>query len=337
MPHTPCGVFWSNIVDTSNIIEVAHAASALAPPNPVVFKTPQRRLGADMASVRTAKLERLKKWKPSVSHPCLHRDVKLFSVFAQRLFSMTFFRAQVAVYSVSVMLPIICTQQQCEQFDKDLHKLLKDTQAKLTDEIARVRKVKEDNGVKGAITYTDPLAAEVGLYTPEAGMFLGILQSFDVLATIVDELWMTTMWEKSQRNASIFMWRNVLLRLASEMNKLQIRARSAVSRQQALVANKEMKRTASLSDPSVMGAKDFEEDAVSHVGEGDSVATELGLDMSAAALAAAADRTHNGGPDSADSAIIGDFHASVRGALPKSARRSKLPAAGTESLMSASG
>jgi len=299
MDHVPAEEATAMPVTNSNIAATSSTSVAK-----------RRRMPADPASRRSKNLDRWKRWKPSVSHPRLDRDVTLRSVFAQRMFTMTFYRAQVAVYGVSVMLPIICSPEQCHKFDQNLHKLLKDVHDKLANEVARLEKVKTDNGVRGAITYTAPYADTVGLYTPEAGMFLALLVQFDRLAALADELWMCVQWTKDQRSQCIFTWRNVLLRLAREMNQLQVRAKGAIRRHREMVSRNEAKRLASLSDPAVM-------DSTPETPTGEE---DLGVDKVAAAVAAAGDATpaRDGAPI-ADISVLGDIASAV--AVPGAAKK----------------
>jgi len=315
------------------------AASGLTTAALAQFRQNERgRLTREANSRRTLRLEQLKRWKPSVSHPCLSRDLTLSSVYAQRLFSTTFFRAQIAVYGVTVMLPIICSQDQCRQFDLNIETLLKDVHDKLIVETKQLEKIKADNGVSGALTYTAPLAASVGLYTPEAGRFLALLIGFDRIATLADELWMCTTLTKDQRNTVIFKWRNILLRLSREINLIQVRAKGAINRHKAMLARNDERRMASLIDPSVMGDDEDGVDADTEIGLDDLAA--LGISDAVNSIAAAGDSQQSSASVLDDISLLGDLAAIVQ-APSEDKRRSKtakrLPSVSDESLMSATG
>ena len=341
-PTRHCGVYRRTTVDSTNLTTTAVASAtasglinaAQAKPS----QTDRNRLTRDAISRRTLRLERMKNWRPSVSHPCLSRDFTLSSVYAQRLFSMTFFRAQIAVYGVTVMLPIICSQEQCRQFDLNIENLLKDAITRLSVETKQLEKIKEDNGVSGAMTYTDPMETSVGLYTPEAGRFLALLTGFDRIAILADELWMCTTLTKDQRNQVIFKWRNILLRISREINLIQVRAKAAISRHKAMLAKNEMRRMASLIDPAVMGNNEEEMDTDAETGLDD--LADLGISEAMTSIAAAGHGPQSSASGLGDISLLGDLAAAVQAPTDSKARTKagrRLPAASDESLMSSVG
>jgi len=195
-------------------------------------------------SRRKAKLDVLRQWKPSVSHPAILKEVVLRSVYAQRLLGVTFFRAQIAVYQISVLLPIFTSQQDGEKFGGMLQEKLTAVRSDLRDEVARLQKIIDDNGVEvGTVAYSDQQVDTVPLYTPEANIYLGLLTTFDDVISKADVLWLSGLWRHVQRDNCIHYWRTRLVSFAREINTLQVRARGAMQRHAQLKRNNEAART----------------------------------------------------------------------------------------------
>jgi hypothetical protein len=202
-------------------------ASVAASPN----ESKAARQRPDPRSKRQGKLDVLRTWKPSVSHPALMVETTIRSVYAQRMLSITFFRAQMSVYQIGVMLPIFTSQEMGNEFENLLGELMGKLKVDLKAEIDRMHQLRDNNGVDvSSIVYPDKEVQAVPLYTPEASTFLGMLQSFDEVLCTADALWLSGVWRRVQRENCINYWRGRMVTFAREINSLQLRARGAMRR-----------------------------------------------------------------------------------------------------------
>lgn len=259
---------------------VAPASPPVAsPPSPVEIREMQKLRTERSISQRKHRMDGLKAWEPSVSHPCRPRDITLKSVFSQRLLGMNFYRAQIAVYTISVIMPIMASQADASAVEDILNDKLGKIRSDLDVEIGRLRKVCEDNAIDTeGMRYTDAIDEQVPIYTPEANAFLNLLLQFDVLAQLADILWMSTQWRQDQRNRCIHEWRSRLVNFAREINTLQIRGRMAIRRRDSeklatMVAKEQARLTRRTSDGDSIDTQDNDSNTGS---DGSALAMEVG-------------------------------------------------------------
>ena len=168
------------------------------------------------------------------SLPYFIQRVRLQSFHAQQVFERGFETCANAIFSLSVVLRIIGTEEQAREvegiIDERLNKAFEDIRA----EIARLEKIAENNGIEFAgIEYSSPKDIEAKITSPRAVRYVGLVREFDTLVSKLDTLWLSGVIPDSNYSASIYEWKRRLLRLAGAIRNIANRAMLAARKKDA--------------------------------------------------------------------------------------------------------
>ncbi|MEW6695543.1 MULTISPECIES: AcaB family transcriptional regulator [Tepidimonas] len=168
------------------------------------------------------------------SLPYFIQKVRLQSFHAQQVFERGFETCANAIFSLSVVLRIVGTEEQAREvegiIDERMNKAFEDIRA----EIARLEKVAENNGIEFAgIEYSNPKDIEAKITSPRAVRYVGIVREFDALVSKLDALWLSGVIPDSTYSASIYEWKRRLLRLAGSVRSIANRAMIAARKKDA--------------------------------------------------------------------------------------------------------
>ncbi|WP_205617442.1 AcaB family transcriptional regulator [Pelomicrobium methylotrophicum] len=200
---------------------------------------PQEVLMANtMPNVRSEAQDRSK------SHPYFTQKVKLHSFHAQQVFDRGFELCANAIFSLSVVLRIIGTDEQAREVegivDERLNKMFED----IRSEAARLEKLAEANGIEfNGIEYSHPKELEAKITSPRAVRYLGIVREFDGLVAKLDTLWLSGVIPDGNYSRSIYEWKRRLLRLAGGIRSISGRAMIAARRKEAQGDDKTLAET----------------------------------------------------------------------------------------------
>ena len=149
------------------------------------------------------------------SHPYFTQKIKLHSLHAQQAFDRGFELCANAIFSLSVVLRIIGTDEQAHEVeglvDERLNKMFED----MRNEASRLDKMAEANGIEfKGIDYSHPKEVEAKITSPRAVRYVGLIREFDGLIAKLDTLWLSGVIADSAYSRSIYEWKRRLLRLA---------------------------------------------------------------------------------------------------------------------------
>lgn len=168
------------------------------------------------------------------SLPYFIQKVRLQSFHAQQVFERGFETCANAIFSLSVVLRIVGTEDQAREvegiIDERLNKAFEDIRA----EIARLEKIAENNGIEfTGIEYSSPKDIEAKITSPRAVRYVGLVREFDTLVSKLDTLWLSGVIPDSNYSASIYEWKRRLLRLAGAIRTIANRAMIAARKKEA--------------------------------------------------------------------------------------------------------
>lgn len=168
------------------------------------------------------------------SVPYFIQKVRLQSFHAQQVFERGFETCANAIFSLSVVLRIVGTEDQAREvegiIDGRLNKAFEDIRA----EIARLEKIAENNGIEFVgIEYSSPKDIEAKITSPRAVRYVGLVREFDTLVSKLDTLWLSGVIPDSNYSASIYEWKRRLLRLAGAVRTIANRAMIAARKKEA--------------------------------------------------------------------------------------------------------
>ncbi|MBX6392154.1 MAG: DUF1845 family protein [Burkholderiales bacterium] len=167
------------------------------------------------------------------SHPYFTQKVRLHSFHAQQVFDRGFELCANAIFSLSVVLRIIGTDEQAREVegivDERLNKMFED----IRGEAARLEKLAEANGIEfKGIDYSHPKEIEAKITSPRAVRYVGLIREFDDLVTKLDTLWLSGVIPDGNYSRSIYEWKRRILRLAGTIRSIAGRAVNAARRKE---------------------------------------------------------------------------------------------------------
>jgi hypothetical protein len=170
----------------------------------------------------------------SKSHPYFTHKVKLNSFHAQQVFDRGFEMCANAIFSLSVVLRIIGTDEQAREVEGIVDERLNNAFEDMRSETARLVKLAESNGIEFAgIDYTQPKEVEAKISSPRAVRYVGLIREFDGLVAKLDTLWLSGVIPDGDYSRSIYEWKRRLLRLGGGIRSISSRAMSAARRKEA--------------------------------------------------------------------------------------------------------
>lgn len=180
----------------------------------------------------------------SKSHPYFTQKVKLHSLHAQQVFDRGFELCASAIFSLSVVLRIIGTDQQAREVEGMVDERLNKAFEDIRGEAARLEKLAEANGIEfKGIEYSRPKEVEAKITSPRAVRYLGLIREFDSMVAKLDTLWLSGVVPDGNYSRSIYEWKRRLLRLAGGIRSIAGRAMIAARKKGGQVAEKALDGT----------------------------------------------------------------------------------------------
>ncbi|RME41857.1 MAG: DUF1845 domain-containing protein [Planctomycetota bacterium] len=161
----------------------------------------------------------------TVSQPYITQECTLNSRFSQTAYKRIFEQVSGSMYLLGIVLRIIGTDEEALAAEKVVDDMITEVSDELRNEIARLDRLLEANGLEGAHPkYTHPETYEVQLTSPRAGRFLFLIEQLDTLAHKLDSLWLTGILTDQQYANSGYAWQRRVVRLANRIRGITARA-----------------------------------------------------------------------------------------------------------------
>ncbi|WP_126448356.1 AcaB family transcriptional regulator [Sulfuricystis multivorans] len=167
------------------------------------------------------------------SHAFFTQKVKLHSFHAQQVFDRGFEICSNAVFTLSVVLRMISTEDQAREVEGIVDERINKTFEDLRGEALRLEKLAESNGIEFVgVEYTNPKEFEAKITSPRIVRYVGLIREFDGLVAKIDTLWLSGVIPDSNYSRSIYEWKRRLLRLAGTIRSISTRAMIAARRKE---------------------------------------------------------------------------------------------------------
>ncbi|NMQ27854.1 hypothetical protein E4Q23_08855 [Candidatus Accumulibacter phosphatis] len=166
------------------------------------------------------------------SRPFLTQTTLLNSLHAQQIFDRGYEMCANALFSLSVVLRFIGSEEQALEVDTLVDTQIDQTLEEIRKESLRLKEVAEGNGIETTIGYTSAKAIDVQITSPRAIKYLAIIREFDGMMAHLDALWLSCVITDSQYARGVYEWKRRILRLAGQVRQLATRAVLAARRKE---------------------------------------------------------------------------------------------------------
>jgi len=182
------------------------------------------------------------------SRPFLTQKALLNSLHAQQIFDRGYEMCANALFSLSVVLRFIGTEEQAQEVDAMVDALINQALEGIQKESARLKEIAESNGIETTIGYTSAKTVDVQITSPRSIKFLAIIREFDGMMANMDALWLSCVITDTQYARGVYEWKRRILRLAGQVRQIATRAVLAARRKETSEA------VAEASEPQVTEA-----------------------------------------------------------------------------------
>lgn len=178
--------------------------------------------------------ERNERAREPVSQPYIVQTVELGSRQAQLVLRRSFETAQRALYTTGIMLRVVTDDEEAiQQVESTVDEWIAQVDTELDEQIERLKKICESNGITGEPSYTNPHTHQVEIRHPKVWAFLALIKKLDTFMNYQDLLWLSGIFNDAQYNAGAYQIQRRLIRLAGRLRNLAQRSMAAARRQQA--------------------------------------------------------------------------------------------------------
>lgn len=181
---------------------------SIAPTTPFPIATPANRQGTTTNAAAPPRTNRPYRH----SRPVFDRQVRIQSEYARRLVSLRQFRpAMTALYGIDVILRLIATDTEADQFEAVIETLLAEMGEEMfaaRDALQRTLEAHDLTRVRPR--YTHPIELRVQVASPHIGAYTNLIVELDQLSMVIDTLWLSGLLSSKVRSATQIAWRNRL-------------------------------------------------------------------------------------------------------------------------------
>lgn len=191
------------------------------------------------------------------SRPFLTQKALLNSLHAQQIFERGYEMCANALFSLSVVLRFIGTEEQAQEVDAMVDALIDQALDGIQKESARLKEIAESNGIETNIGYTSAKTVDVQITSPRSIKYLAIIREFDGMMANMDALWLSCVITDTQYARGVYEWKRRILRLAGQVRQIATRAVLAARRKETseAVAEANEPQIAEADEPVVETAK----------------------------------------------------------------------------------
>jgi hypothetical protein len=148
------------------------------------------------------------------SLPFYRHRIRLNSFHAQQLYDRIFQRTARAIYSLSVVLRVIGTEEQAREVEGIIEERMNNILNEMRNESERASKLAESNGIDfGTIEYSNPRDIDVKIDSPNVMRCVVLIREFDVLIEKLDTIWLSGIITNDKYLSIIYQWKRSLYRL----------------------------------------------------------------------------------------------------------------------------
>lgn len=158
------------------------------------------------------------------SRPFITQKALLNSLHAQQIFERGYDMCANGLFSLTVVLRFIGTEDQAQAVEAMVDELLDKTLEELRLESIRLQELSEANGCEATIGYTNARTIEIQITSPRSIRFLAIIREFDALIAKMDILWLACVIDDTNYALGAYQWKRRILRLAGQIRVLATRA-----------------------------------------------------------------------------------------------------------------
>lgn len=199
--------------------------------------TRQYKLSANIPTIRL-----------SNSRPFITQKATLSSLHAQQIFERGYDMCANGLFSLTVVLRFIGTEEQAQAVETMVDELLDKTLEEIRQEIARMKEMSEVNGCETMVGYTNARTVEIQITSPRSIRFLAIIREFDQLIAAMDTLWLACLIDDTHYAIEAYQWKRRILRLAGQIRTLATRAILAARKKENAEIAEEEKSSAVLRE-----------------------------------------------------------------------------------------
>jgi hypothetical protein len=168
--------------------------------------------------------------RDAFSRPVFDQTIRIQSNHAQRLLDRSFLLVVRALYGIDVVLRIIGDDEEMDQVEEIVGKLITELAEELKAEHARLAQLRETNGISATPRYTNPKQITVHISSPQLAQYTALIEELDRLMTVMDTLWLTGVLTNKQRADGAYQWRTRVLRTGREIIEIERRARASAEK-----------------------------------------------------------------------------------------------------------
>jgi hypothetical protein len=168
--------------------------------------------------------------RDAFSRPVFDQTIRIQSHHAQRLLDRGFLLVVRALYGIDVVLRIIGDDEEMDQVEEIVGRLIGELAEELRAEHARLEQLREANGISATPRYTNPKQITVHISSPQLAQYTALIEELDRLMTVMDTLWLTGVLTNRQRADGAYQWRTRVLRAGREIIEIERRARAAAKK-----------------------------------------------------------------------------------------------------------
>jgi hypothetical protein len=164
------------------------------------------------------------------SRPVFDQTIAIHSHHAQRLLDRGFHLVVRALYGIDVVLRILGDDQEMDEVEAIVGKLIGELATELRAEGARLGELRAAHGITSTPRYTHPQEITVHISSPQLAQYTALIEELDRLMITMDTLWLTGVLTNKQRAAGAYAWRSRLLRTGRQIIEIERRARASAER-----------------------------------------------------------------------------------------------------------
>jgi len=168
--------------------------------------------------------------RDAFSRPVFDQTIRIQSNHAQRLLDRGFLLVVRALYGIDVVLRIIGDDEEMDQVEEIVGKLITELAEELRAEHGRLAQLRESNGISTTPRYTNPKQITVHISSPQLAQYTALIEELDRLMTVMDTLWLTGVLTNKQRADGAYQWRTRVLRTGREIIEIERRARASAEK-----------------------------------------------------------------------------------------------------------
>jgi hypothetical protein len=168
--------------------------------------------------------------RSTFSRPVFDQTITIHSNHAQRLLDRGFLLVVRALYGIDVVLRILGDDEEMDQVEEIVGKLISELAVELRAEHARLAQLREANGISATPRYTNPKRITVHISSPQLAQYTALIEELDRLMTVMDALWLTGVLTNKHRADGAYQWRIRVLRTGREIIDIERRARKSAEK-----------------------------------------------------------------------------------------------------------